>query len=162
MNKFSVDYTDLQNKLNSKKAFRLSEVQHRIQKVAFDVVRFVDSDRIDDLWQIHRDGEDEYILAMYDDSDADNLSKKTAAPVSKWKAIADHGGEAINIFFKDSPITRIALASMEIPMSDASLICRYLPIKLANDDEFRANFIANLTNTERGMLLEEDPSILGK
>ena len=67
MNKFSVDYMDLQSKLSQKRAFRLSDVKEKIRKVAFDVVRFVDSDKLDDLWQIHRDGEDEYIVAMYDE-----------------------------------------------------------------------------------------------
>lgn len=163
MNKFSVDYTDLQSKLNRKKAYRLSDVQHRIKKVAFDVVRFVDSDRIDDLWQIQREGEDEYIVAMYDESLDDNAKTASASNNTiDWKVIANHAGESVNVFYRNSPITRIVLAQMDIPSDDVHLVCKYLPQKLANDNNFRADFIANLTDAERDLLLEEDPSILGK
>lgn len=160
MNRFSVDYSDLQSKLTQKKAYRLSEVQSKIKKVAFDVVRFVDSDRIDDLWQIQSDGENEYIVAMYDDNSPDEAKIITAACV--WTAVADSSKENVNVFYKNTPVSRIALASMGIESSDAHLVCKSLSNKLANDYDFRSNFIANLTDSERTSLLKDDPSLLGK
>lgn len=39
MNKFSLDYEHLDQRMNTRKVYRLADVQHRIEKVAFDVVR---------------------------------------------------------------------------------------------------------------------------
>lgn len=159
MNKFSVDYTGLQNKLAKKTAYLLSDVQHRIQKIAFDVVRFYDSENIDGLWQIQNDGDNEYIVAMYEDGDPTKVAI-AENKMSSWTAIADNSGDSVNIFYKGAPITRILLSSVGIPASESYLVTKFLPKKLASDVEFRGNFIANLTDTEREALLEKDPSVL--
>lgn len=155
MMKFSVDYTDLQSKLSKKKAFRLVDVQHKIKKVAFDVVRFVDSDKIDDLWQIHREGEDEYIVAMYEDE-----AKEKVASASPWSAIPDRNQNNVNVFFNGNPIRKISMASLGIPVEDVYIVCRSLTDKLANDKSFFENFIKELTAEERKALEEINPSIL--
>lgn len=147
MNKFSVDYTELQNKLSKKKAYRLVDVKHRIQKVAFDVVRFVDSDKIDDLWQIHRDGDDEYIVAMYEDgSDTKKESAKVASEV--WNAIPDAAGAYVNVFYHGNPIKKICLADLGISSDEAYLVCRSLKEKLANDKVFLRKFANELDDIE--------------
>lgn len=162
MEKFSVDFTGLQNNLQEKKVYRLSEVSHRIRKVAFDVVRFVDSDKIDDLWQIHRDGENEYIVAMYDETEAPDVKVKTAAVTNNWTAQAERSGDGISVFYRGNPVTRLTLASLGIEPTDASLVCEYLPRKIATDGSFRASLLNSLTEAERSALLLEDPAILGK
>ena len=154
MNKFSVDYTDLQSKLDRKKAYRLADVQGRIRKVAFDVVRFVDSDKIDDLWRIHREGDDEYIVAMYDDEDAKVVQKKASIP---WSAVADKDCQNVHIFFYETPITRIALAPLGIPAEDAHMVCKSIPEKLASDHDFLGKFVNNLNEYERSVLEEALP-----
>lgn len=158
MMKFSVDYADLQSKLSKKRAFRLTDVKHRIKKVAFDVVRFVDSDKIDDLWQIHRDGDDEYIVAMYDEDNKYN-TKKTASDQS-WTAIPDSAGANVSIFYNGNPIKRIAMMPLGIPYEDAHLVCQSLSEKLANDKSFLTNFVKELTTEERKALKEVNPSVL--
>src|SRR3990167_7919966 len=157
MTKFSVDYTDLQSKLSQNRAFRLVDVRHKIKKVAFDVVRFVDSDRIDDLWQIHRDGEDEYIVAMYDDKKKESSKIASASP---WTAVPDGAGKNVNVFYCGNPIKRVAIASMGIPPDDAYIACRSLTDKLANDKSFLTSFIKELTAEERKTLDNVNPSIL--
>lgn len=159
MNKFSVDYTDLQSKLSVKKAFRLSDVKERIRKVAFDVVRFVDSDKIDELWQIHRNGEDEYIVAMYNE-DEQTEKRASASVVTPWKAMPDNSGNNINLFYKDSPIKRIALAPLGIPSEDAWLVSHSISQKLATDQSFLNSFVKELTKEERQALKEIEPSLL--
>lgn len=155
MMKFSVDYSNLQSKLSQKKAFRLSEVKDRLRKVAFDVVRFVDSDRIDDLWQIHRDGEDEYIVAMYDDQ-----TEKRASASMTWKALPDQVGSHVSLFYKNAPIKRIALAPLGIPSEDAWLVCHSIVQKLATDQDYFNSFIKELTENEKKVLKEIEPSLL--
>lgn len=156
--KFSVDYTDLQSKLSKKRAFRLSDVKGKIRKVAFDVVRFVDSDKIDDLWQIHRDGDDEYIVAMYDD---EQTEKKAEASVSNpWKAMPDGSGQNIHLFYKDTPIKKIALASLGIPAEDAWLVSRSVSQRLASDQSFFNSFVKELSDEEKKALKQAEPSLL--
>jgi len=155
MVKFSVDYSDLQSKLSQKKAFRLSEVKGRIKKVAFDVVRFVDSDKIDDLWQIYRDGDDEYIVAMYEEQ-----NEKKASASGNWKVLPDSSGSYIHLFCKNVPITRIALTPLGIPSEDAWLVSRTVMEKLANDQSYLNSLIQELTEEEKSSLREVEPSLL--
>lgn len=158
MVKFSVDYSALQDKLSQKKAFRLSEVKERIRKVAFDVVRFVDSDKIDDLWQIYRDGDDEYIVAMYEN---EQTEKKASASISNiWKALPDGSGSHIHLFYKNAPITRIALAPLGIPCEDAWLVSHSMVEKLATDQNYLNSLIQELTEDEKASLREIEPSLL--
>lgn len=156
MMKFSVDYTDLQSKLSQKRAFRLSDVTGKVKKVAFDVVRFVDSDKIDDLWQIHRDGDDEYIVAMYEEEQ----TEKTASIATFWKAIPDGAGKYIHLFYKDTPIKRIALAPLGIPSEDAVMVSRSISQKLASDRSFFDSLVKELTEEEKGALQQLEPSLL--
>lgn len=157
MNKFSVDYTDLQSKLSKKRAFRLSDVKEKIKKVAFDIVRFVDSDNVDDLWQIHRDGEDEYIVAMYDEQ---SEKKASASATTNWKAIPDGSRKNIHIFYKDIAIKKIALAPLGIPEDDAWLMSYSISQKLTSDQSFFNSFVKDLTSIEKQVLKQAEPSIM--
>lgn len=148
MTQFSVDYHDLESKLNRKRAYRLADVKDRIRKVAFDVVRFVDSDRIDDLWLIHRDGDDEYIVAMYDEDalgkQSDVLGKQKKKASSLWAAVADRAGTNVTVFYNSVPIKRVALSEMGIPAEDAQMVCQWLPEKLATDKAFLRKLAAEV------------------
>ncbi len=157
MMKFSVDYTDLQSKLSKKRAFRLSDVTGKVKKVAFDVVRFVDSDKIDDLWQIHRDGDDEYIVAMYEE---EQTEKTASVATTSWRAVPDGAGKNIHLFYKDVPIKRIALAPLGIPSEDAAMVSRSISQKLASDRSFFDSFVKELTEEERATLKQLEPSLL--
>lgn len=154
MNKFSVDYQSLQGKLDCKKAYRLTDVQDRIRKVAFDVVRFVDSDSIDGLWQIQHSNEGDYIVAMYDDAEQE-VTKSSA----DWSVIADKTGNHVNFFYKNTPITRLALSSLGIPASDSALLSNYLPARLATNPKLVAGLLQELSSEERKELLNKFPEL---
>lgn len=154
MDKFSINFMNLQDRLSKKRAFKLSDVKDRIKKVGFDIVRFVDSQKIDDLWQIHRDGDDEYIVAMYEDQ-----TEKKASTIS-WRAIPDKAGEHINVFYENSPIKLISIASLGIPAEDAWLVSYSLADKLASSPEFLNSFMKELTSEEKEVLRQANPSLI--
>lgn len=163
MNKFALDYSELQSKLTAKRAYPLAEVKDKIRKVAFDVVQFIDSNHIDELWKIERDGDNEYIVAMYDEDDENKIStSQNKVAASPWQVVLDNAKENIHIFYQSAPIKKIALASLGINSEEAYLVKKYLPNKLASDSSFLDNFIKSLTSAEKQILAEENPSILSQ
>ena len=61
MDKHSVNYDNMNKKLTEKKAYKFNDVKDRLIKVAFDVVKFKDSDNIDGLWQVQSSDDGEVI-----------------------------------------------------------------------------------------------------
>jgi hypothetical protein len=74
MSKFSLDYSDLANKI-VKRAYRLSDVKDQLETVAFDIVRFKDADKGAELWQVQSADDGDYIVALYDDTSEAELEK---------------------------------------------------------------------------------------
>lgn len=145
MDKFSLDFNGLDKRLSTKKAYLLADVKDKIVKVAFDVVRFREPlEGIDKLWKIVNEGDHEYIVAMYDDEIPDNV--KTAS--NPWSAEVDVYGY-VQIFHHNSPIKKIAVKELGIPVEDAGIVARSLPVKLAADERFRDSFLNSLTIAER-------------
>ena len=67
MPKFSLDYNQIADIINKRK-YALEDVKDKIVKVAFDIVRFKDSD-LNQLWQIHHTDDGDYITALYDEEE---------------------------------------------------------------------------------------------
>lgn len=153
MEKTSIDYNLLQKSMNKKKIYKLSDVSHRIEKIAFDVVRFTDNDNIDELWQIEHCADGDYIVALYQDS----TSVKTASSID-WRALTD--SDAVQIFYKETPIAKISLASVGIPTEDAKLVSKYLPKKLAENKQFVQKLINDLTIDEKQELYKKFPELV--
>lgn len=154
MNKFSVDYQKLEGKLEYKKAYKLSEVQDKVRKVAFDVVRFIDSDNIEGLWQIQHGADGDYIVAMYGDGPEENVKSS-----SNWGVVSDKSSGNFSIFYKGTPIARLALSSLGIPKEDSSLIVSYLPDRLAENPRLVSGLLQELTVEERQELLTKYPEL---
>jgi len=152
MNKFAVDYSTLEGHFNRKKAYRLSDVKDKIRKVAFDVVRFVDSDNIDGLWQIQHTDDGDYIVAMYDDGE-----EKTEKSSSDWSVLTDKRAENIHIFYKNTPVTKVASASLGVPADEVSFVCEYLPEKLASNKRLLVGLLSDLSSEDRKRLYEAHP-----
>lgn len=156
MNKFSLDYSNLNQNLNREKYFKLKDVKDRLQKVAFDVVRFIDSDgtgdNIDGLWQIRTNKDGEYIVAMYEEE----IEKTASSKKNDWTAMPDRSGSNINIFYKDEPIKIISIASLGIPASDAGIVSQSIVNKLATDELFFNSFVKELTASEKQKLDNKD------
>lgn len=148
MDNFSVDFETLQNNIDKKKIYKLSDVQHRLEKVAFDVVRFNDSnDNIDGLWKIEHSDDGDYIVAMYDNMEN---NEKT----SSWDTILDKHAN-INIFYKNTPITKIATDKLNILSSDVEFMCKYLPASLNSNEKLASALLKDLPLKKRMELVEK-------
>lgn len=147
------DFSGLEDKVAQKKFYKLSDVQDRIEKVAFDVVRFKDSDSLEHLWQIQNTPDGDVIVAMYEEDDAQLESR------GHWKAMADKEN-SINVFYKGEPIVRLAISSLGIPVEEAHSVCRYLPNTLASDSSMVKSLLKdNLSDTERERVLSRYPEL---
>ena len=151
MSRFSVDYSKLSNSVNviDKKVIRLSDVKHRLEKVAFDVFRMKDGDP-DELWQIQNSDDGDYIVAKYDMEDADTKVKTSAA----WDVLVSNGSSDINVFYKDHPITKIA------NVADVDSVKRFLPSKLASDKGFVAALLNTLDPATKASILKLYPELV--
>lgn len=127
MSKFSIDYSNLEQKVY-KKAYKLSDVKNRIERVAFDVVRFNDGDEASKLWQVQSADDGEYIVALYDEQEE---SVKTAS--SDWEVELNKTSSVIDVYYKGDPIVRVASSKLGIPAAELPLVTKYLPAKLAEN-----------------------------
>jgi len=146
-----VNYQDLDAGIKAPKRYRLSDVQDKIKKVAFDVVRFIEKDNIDTLWQVQSGPDGDYIVAMYPD---DGPAVKEA---SGWEAVTDKSGH-INLFYKGTPVTRINTASIA-PDMDAEDVCKFLPNKLATNNKLLNSLMKDLSTSERHDLIIRFPEL---
>lgn len=147
--KEEINYQDLHQKLSPKKTYKLSEVQNQLVKVAFDVVKFQDND-IEGLWKIEKDEQGEYIVALYDDSE---LTKSASIP---WQVKVEQDNSCL-IFYKDEPVTKISLSSLNIPISEHSLVKSYLPNKLANNQTLVKSLIQSIDNKHLQKICQKYP-----
>jgi hypothetical protein len=155
MNKFAIDYQSLQGQLEHKKIYRLADVKDRIRKVAFDVVRFVDNDNIEGLWQIQHGSDGDYIVAMYDEAGPEAAVTKS----SNWSVITDKSGANVNFFYKGTPIARLALATLGISQSDSNMVANYLPDRLASNPKLVSGLLRELSDEDRQELLVKYPEL---
>ena len=157
MSKFSVNFEALDEKLKTKHpVYRYADVKHRLRKVAFDIVRFVETDNIDGLWQIQKSDDGEVIVAMYSD-DPNMLTEKTASS-SNWGAVADSYGN-INLFYKNRPVTKMSLAKLGLSNEAPEDVCRVLQEKLATNIKLLNGLLASLSSEERNDLLSAHPEL---
>jgi len=161
MFKHSVDYSSLEKSLDksNQKVYKLSDVQHKIRKVAFDIVRFVDGSDIEGLWKVEKTPQGECILALYDDSDS--LEKTASVNAMPWRVITSSQND-LNIFYKNEPIVRLStsdLNNLGIPKEELSLVSSYLPNALANNPKLVIGLLNQLPESERKELRMKYPEL---
>jgi hypothetical protein len=157
MEKNVIDYEALDAKLNAKKVYKLADVQHRIKKVAFDVVRFMDGEDIDGLWKIEKTPDGEFILANYEE----DLTKEASAK-SSWSTHVNKRTDDVHIFYKNYPISKIASAefvNMGIPEAEINEVIASLPKKLANNSKLVRGLLNKLSENERQELFSKHPEL---
>lgn len=137
------------------KVFKYENVKHRLTKVAFDVVRFVDGDDVSGLWQVNQTDDGEYIVAQYNDY-VDQEVDKTA---SNWSAYPDKGGDNIHLFYKNDPVTKIATTSIGISKSEALMVADILPEKLDTNKILAEGLLMELSHDSRAQLLDNHPEL---
>jgi hypothetical protein len=157
MNKFSIDYSELESKLNKPKYFKYEDVKHRLKKVAFDIVKFVDNDDyVDSLWKIEKTNDGEVIVALYDRGELQSEGSENKN--GNWTAVASLNGN-INIFYRDMPIKRIASSDIGVLDHEVSSICLKISSKLNSDENFKQSLIEDLSVSERTELFERYPEL---
>lgn len=154
MDKYSVDYSQLQINLEKPKVFRYEDVKHRLEKVAFGTVRFMDvNDDIDGLWEIQNTDDGDVIVAKYDYEDSQNMTA-----TSSWDVVPNRRGDTINIFYKGEPITAIASDKFGTD-ADLSAICKQASVKLASDSNFKDMLLEELSESEKARILRKYPEL---
>jgi hypothetical protein len=151
MTKFSIDYAGLENRVY-KKAYKLSDVKDRIETVAFDIVRFRDSDDSANLWQVQSADDGDYIVAMYQ---ADE--EKTAA---SWGVTVSKLAGDLHISYKGDPIVKVNFSKLGIPRSELSKIEEYLPAKLTNNKKLVTALLNELTGSAKKEVLNKYPELV--
>lgn len=153
MSKFAVDYTGLVNKI-VKKAYKLEDVQNKIERVAFDIVRFTDGDNGANLWQIQSADDGDYIVAIYQDEDT---NEKTAA---NWQVSVSKTAGDLQVYYKKDPIVRVASSKLGIPRSELAQIEQYLPAKLAENKKLVQALLKELPESAKKEVLNKYPELV--
>lgn len=153
MSKNGIDYSQLEHKIY-KRAYKLSEVKDRIEKVAFDVVRFKDDDNAANLWQVQSADDGEYIVALYDQAE-----EKVAEASSNWKVNLSKIGGNLNFYYKNEPIVKIASSQIGIPENQVDLAISYLPQKLATNKKLVNALLKELSKDSRENVLAKYPEL---
>ena len=151
MSKNDLDYSGLENKIY-KRAYRLSDVKERLETVAFDIVRFKDSDNSADLWQVQSADDGDYIVAMYQEEEV-----KTAA---LWGVVVSKTAGDLQVSYKGDPLVRVSSGKLGIPRSELSKIEEYLPSKLAANKKLVKALLNELTESAKKEVLNKYPELV--
>jgi len=157
MVKYSIDFNELEKKLQPKKMYRLAEVKDRIEKVAFDIVRFRDNNDTDMLWHIEDTNDGPVIVALYDE-ETGALSKKQ----SDWKVVPDQKQASVHIYYKGEPITMVKAAEAGIPENEINLFSSWLPEKIAKNENIKGYVLNKMGTKERNVLVARFPELRTK
>lgn len=159
MNKFSIDYVDLEEKTGKKRVFKLEDVKDRIQKVAFDVVRFVDADdNLSGLWRVEHTFSGDYIVAMYDE---EGPREKTASAPSNWEVYADNTNRFLTFFYKNEHVAKIAAEKLGLSSYNLGDEAKYLPKKLASNENLVKGLMQEVPFKTRFALFDKYPELTG-
>lgn len=152
MDKHSVDYGVMNKKLSEKKAYKFNDVKDRLIKIAFDVVKFRDSDNIDGLWQVQSSDDGEVIVALYEDTP--KLETK-----SSWSAVADKTASYVHVFYKNEPVIKIASSTLGMSKDNAVSFEENLPKVLAESAEIRSLLLNELSERDRKSFTTKYPEL---
>jgi hypothetical protein len=156
MANFSIDYDNLHKTVNNK-IYRLDEVKHRLEKVAFDIVRFKDAKDDEELWQIQSADDGEYIVARY--STDDKKEEKTASVDKTWDVLVSQAGY-MHIYYCGTPIAKFAASDLGLSTEDLKTVKRFLPSKLGSDKNFVKALLSKLNGDELESVQASYPEIL--
>lgn len=150
MSKINLDYSSLENSIY-KKAYRLSEVEDQIERVAFDVVRFKDNDKGAELWQVQSADDGDYIVAIYQPEEEEK--------VASWSVAINKVSGDMQVSYKNDPIVRIASNRLGIPKNELHKAEHYLPKKLADSKKLVKSLLNELNETAKKEVLSKYPEL---
>lgn len=151
MSKFSVDYSSLGQTIY-KTAYRLNDVKDRIERVAFDIVRFKDEDKGADLWQVQSADDGDYIVALYQPEE-----EKIA---STWDVSINKISGDLQVSYKGDPIVRVLASKIGIPRSELQKAEQYLPTKLAGNKKLVNALLNELNESAKKEVLSKYPELV--
>lgn len=151
MSKNSIDYSSLENKVY-KKAYRLSEVKGQLETVAFDIVRFKDSDKGADLWQVQSSDDGDYIVSLYQQEE----EVKTAL----WEVLVHKTAGDLQISYKGDPLVRLSASKIGIPRAELGEVESYLPEKLASNKKLVKALLNELPESAKKEVLSKYPELV--
>lgn len=151
MSKNTIDYLSLENKVY-KKAYKLSDVKDRLETVAFDIVRFKDSDTAADLWQVQSAEDGDYIVAIYQPEE-----EKTA---SLWGVMISKTAGDLQVSYKGDPLVSMSASKLGIPRSELSQVEEYLPAKLATNKKLVQALLSELSKSAKEEVLSKYPELV--
>lgn len=155
MSKFSIDFKKLEDNV-LKKTYKYNDVKDRLEKVAFDIVRFKDGDNASALWQIQSSDDGEYIVTLYDEPE-DQLKTASHNP---WDVSFSKVSKSINVFYKGDPICRVSASKLNLPESELGFVEKYLPKKLAENKSLVRALLLELPNSAKEEVLGKYPELL--
>jgi len=150
MLKQGVDYNALYSNLYNKR-YRLKDVEHRLEKVAFDVVRFKDSDESARLWQVQSCDDGDYIVALYDDDE--NVKQ------SSWQVAINDDLKKVSFAYKKEHIITLASDKLGIDKNELSSLPRYLPKSLETNKKLVTALLNNLSSEAKKEILTKYPEL---
>lgn len=153
MSKFAIDYSKLEGKIY-KKAYKLSDVQDKLEKIAFDIVKFKDGDASANLWQIQSADDGDYIVALYEGEEM----KTTAA--SDWEVTLIKSAGALQVSYKGDPLVKIASNKLGVPPSEIDSVVEYLPSKLAENKKLVSALLKELPKSVKDSVLNKYPELV--
>lgn len=155
MSKNLIDYNELDRVIN-KKSYRLIDVKDKIEKVAFDIVRFKDNDKGADLWQIQSSDDGEYIISLYEES-KDNI--KTASHNAAWGFDFDAKGNIVQFYYKGDPIAKIACNDIGFSPNDVRIMSKHFTDVLSTSQSAVNNLLNTLDASTRKEILNKYPEL---
>ena len=154
--KFTVDFNRLTQTLLPKRAYRLADVENRIEKVAYDLVRFRDNQDTDQLWKIQDSVDGPVIVALYgDDGSLSVVSEQEEK--NDWEAIPDK--KAMNIYYKGEPLVSLSSSDLGIPVDEFSVARRWMTKKLASDEQLQIALLAKAPRRSRKLIAQRFPEL---
>ena len=149
MKNILIDYSSL----ITKKAYRLSDIKDQLETVAFDIVRFKDSDKSADLWQVQSADDGEYIVALYQPDE----EEKT---VALWDVSFSKIAGDLQISYKGDPLVRVNASRLGIPISEINKVPEYLPTKLATNPKLVKALLNELSESAKNQALIRYPELV--
>jgi hypothetical protein len=154
--KYSVNFDNLVQTIAPKEiSYKLSDIApDRIEKVAYDMVRFRDNQDTDQLWKIHDTPDGPVIVALYGDNGSLMVSD---GEKSDWEVLPDK--KAMHIFYKGEPLTVLSEKDIGIPAEEFSVVRRWLPKKLASDQDLQKDILSKIPVQGRKLIAKRFPEL---
>lgn len=153
--KFTINFGQLAEKVVPQQTYRLRDVEHRIEKVAYDLVRFRDNEDTDQLWKIEDSNDGPVIVALYGD---DGSLLKTESNAKKmWEVIPDK--KAMHFYYKGEPLVSLSSEQLGIPENEFNIAGRWMPQKLASDEQLQTLLLNKINTAGRVHIAQRFPEL---